>query len=100
VVAEGRDTTTVVFPRADLKIYLDASVEERSRRRLLDMARQGVSTTLEEQQADIIRRDNYDSNREHSPLTRARDAVVVNTTDLTIEQQVDHIIALMRSIFK
>ena len=64
------------------------------------MACQGVNTTLEEQKEDIIRRDNYDSSREHSPLKRAKDAVVVNTTDLTIEQQVDHIIALMRSIFR
>jgi len=100
VIAEGRDTTTVVFPQADLKIYLDASVEERARRRLLDMGRQGVNTTLEEQKADIIRRDRHDSSRKHSPLTRARDAVVVNTTELSIEQQVDRIIALMRSIFR
>jgi cytidylate kinase len=100
VVAEGRDTTTVVFPKADLKIYLDASVEQRARRRLLDMALQGVETDLEEQKADIIRRDEHDSNRAHSPLRRARDAIVVNTTEMTIEQQVDHIITLMRSIFK
>ncbi len=100
VVAEGRDTTTVVFPNADLKIYLDASVEQRARRRLLDMVGQGVDTNLEEQKTDIARRDEFDSNRAHSPLRRARDAIVVNTTDLTIEQQIDHIVALMRSLFK
>ncbi|MFH1686885.1 MAG: (d)CMP kinase [bacterium] len=100
IVAEGRDTTTVVFPKADIKIYLDATVRTRAQRRLLDLARMGISTTLEEQVADIERRDAYDSGREHSPLTQARDAYVVNTTNLNIEEQIDHIIALMRSVFK
>ena len=97
IVAEGRDTTTVVFPHADLKIYLEASVSERARRRLLDMSRLGISTTLEEQEEDIVRRDNHDSGREHSPLTRARDAIVVDTTQLTIEDQVDKIIAILKT---
>ena len=74
IVAEGRDTTTVVFADADIKIYLDASVRERAQRRLLDMARLGVSTTLEEQEAEIQRRDKLDSTRDNSPLTKARDA--------------------------
>lgn len=100
VVAEGRDTTTVVFPEADMKIYLDASPRQRAQRRLLDMARMGISTTLEEQEADITRRDEYDSQRAHSPLTKARDAYVVDTSTMTIEGQVDHIIQLIRSIFK
>ena len=99
IVAEGRDTTTVVFPDADLKIYLDASVKERAQRRLPDMSRLGVSTNLEEQESEIMRRDNYDSSREHSPLSRAKDAIVVDTTNLTIEGQVDHIISLIRNIF-
>ena len=100
VVAEGRDTTTVVFPQADLKIYLDASIHERAQRRLLDMARMGVSTSLEEQEDQIRRRDGYDSQRKHSPLTKARDAILVNTTNMSIDQQVDHIVSLMRSLFK
>lgn len=99
IVAEGRDTTTVVFSNADLKIYLDASVKERAQRRLLDMLRLGVSTNLEEQEAEIMRRDNLDSSREHSPLSRSKDAIVVDTTNLTIEGQVDHIISLIRNIF-
>ena len=98
VVAEGRDTTTVVFPKADLKIYLDATVEERAQRRLLELSKKGVSTTLEEQKQDILRRDRYDSNREHSPLQKSKDAIMVDTTNLTIEGQVDHIISLMKSI--
>ncbi len=100
IVAEGRDTTTVVFPDADMKIYLDASPHQRAQRRLLDMARMGISTTLEEQEADIKRRDEYDSQRAHSPLTKARDAYVVDTSAMTIEGQVDHIIQLILSIFK
>ncbi|MDH3891938.1 MAG: (d)CMP kinase [candidate division Zixibacteria bacterium] len=100
IVAEGRDTTTVVFPRADIKIYLDADTRTRARRRLLDLSHMGVSTTVEEQEADIIRRDKYDSGRAHSPLTKAKDAYTVDTSNLTIEGQVDQIIALIRSVIK
>ena len=98
IVAEGRDTTTVVFPEAELKIYLDASVEQRAERRLLDMTRQGITTTLKEQQDDIIRRDNFDSQREHSPLTKSPEAMVVDTTKLTIDEQVDRIILKVKSV--
>jgi cytidylate kinase len=100
IVAEGRDTTTVVFPEADIKIFLQASVKERAKRRLLDLTKMGVSTTLEAQEADIQRRDNHDSNREHSPLTKAKDAYTVDTTDMTIEGQVDFIISLIRRLLK
>jgi cytidylate kinase len=100
IVAEGRDITTVVFPNADVKVYLDASVTERARRRLQDLARLGIKSTLEEQEADIRRRDEYDSRRAHSPLMKAEDAVVIDTTNLTIEQQVDRIISLVASLSK
>jgi cytidylate kinase len=100
LVAEGRDTTTVVFPNADVKVYLEASVEERARRRLLDLANMGVSTSLEEQKSEIKRRDEYDSNRTHSPLVKAKDAYSVDTTSLTIEEQVEHIISLVLSAVK
>lgn len=100
IVVEGRDTTTVVFPSADIKVYLDASVSERARRRLIDMARMGVSTTIEEQEADITRRDKFDSGREHSPLVKAKDALLVDTTRMTIEDQVERIIELMKSIIR
>ena len=100
IVAEGRDTTTVVFTDADIKVYLDASVKERARRRLLELTKIGVSTNLEEQEADIVRRDGFDSNRMHSPLSRARDAIVVDTTNMTIEDQVDRIISLVKSLIK
>lgn len=98
VVAEGRDMATVVFPEADLKIYLDAEVSERARRRLLDLERMGIQSTLEDQVKDITKRDQYDSRRTHSPLTKTDDAVTVDTTDLTIDGQVNRIIELVRSL--
>ncbi|MFQ5454418.1 MAG: (d)CMP kinase [Candidatus Zixiibacteriota bacterium] len=100
IVAEGRDTTTVVFPDADIKLFLTASVKIRAQRRLLDLIKMGVSTTLEEQEADIRRRDDYDSNRKNSPLKKASDAILVDTSEMTIEGQVDYIISLIRSILK
>ena len=95
IVAEGRDTTTVVFPYADLKIYMDASVTERARRRVLDMKAMGIDTSIKEQVNEINRRDGLDSGRSHSPLKRADDAVVIDTTNLTIEDQVNRVIELL-----
>jgi len=100
IVAEGRDTTTVVFPDADVKVYLDAAVQTRAERRLIDMARMGVSSTVDEQIADINRRDDFDSSRKHSPLTRAKDAYVIETTHKTIEEQVEAILTLLKSVLK
>ena len=97
IVAEGRDTTTVVFPDADLKIYMDASVKERAKRRLLDLSKMGIESDLSEQEQDINRRDEFDSGREHSPLFRAEDAVVIDTTNLTSEKQVDRIVELFQA---
>jgi cytidylate kinase len=93
LVAEGRDTTTVVFPHA-FKVYLDASLEERAKRRFLELKEKGIETTLEEQIEEISRRDKLDSERKASPLLRDKDAVVVDTTNLTIEEQVDRVIQL------
>jgi cytidylate kinase len=97
VVAEGRDTTTVVFPDADVKVFLTASVEERARRRLLDMQRLGIETSLEQQIEDINRRDHADSTRQHSPLRKADDAVEIDTTHLTVDQEIERIIDLVRA---
>jgi cytidylate kinase len=95
LVAEGRDTTTVVFPHA-FKVYLDANLEERAKRRFLELKEKGIKTTLEEQMAEISRRDKLDSEREASPLLQDKDAVVVDTSHLTIEQQVDRVIQLFK----
>ncbi len=97
LVTEGRDTTTVVFPEAQVKIFLQATINERARRRLSDLTELGIKSTLEQQVAEIRRRDEFDSNRAHSPLTRAEDAHLLDTTDLTIEQQVESIVSLAQA---
>ena len=93
IIAEGRDLTTIVFPNADFKFYLDASRTERARRRLADLHAQNIDATLAAVEAEIRERDEKDTTREHSPLRTAPDAVVVDTTDKTIEEVVDLIIA-------
>jgi cytidylate kinase len=97
-VMEGRDIGTVVFPDADLKIFLVASLEARAKRRLLDVCDVASEdgAALEEQMAAISERDRRDTTRTDSPLQRAADAVEVDTTDLTIEQQVERVIELAR----
>ncbi len=97
VIAEGRDTTSVVFPEADLKIYLDASIEERARRRMIEYTKKGLPTTLEEQKELLTRRDFIDSGRQHSPLTKTRDSILVDTSNLNIEEQVERIIILAKA---
>lgn len=94
-VLEGRDIGTVVFPHAELKIFLNASPDERARRRTIDMDRRGTSMSYEAVLADLIRRDLADSTRDASPLTRAEDAVDLDTTGLTIDEVVDRIADLV-----
>jgi cytidylate kinase len=98
LVAEGRDTTTVVFPHA-FKIYLCADIEERAKRRFLELKEKGVETSLEEQTEEIARRDKIDSQREASPLRVAKNSVVIDTTYLTIEEQVNKVIELYKESF-
>jgi len=91
VVAEGRDMTTVVFADAPVRVYLDGSLAERARRRHRELARRSGSGSpaLASVQADLAARDNRDSSRSAAPLTRADDAVYVDTTDLTVDDVVD-----------
>lgn len=93
-VAEGRDIGTVVFPSAEVKVYLTASPEERARRRKLDLAAQGLAVEQDEVQARLERRDTYDSTRAISPLEAADDATLLDTTGLGVEEVVDAIVAL------
>ncbi len=96
-VVEGRDIGTVVFPDAEVKVFLTASDEARARRRVLQNEQRGVgSTDFEEVLADIIRRDKYDSSRAASPLKAADDAVIVDSSDMTIEEVVACICDLAR----
>ncbi|MCL1879916.1 MAG: (d)CMP kinase [Actinomycetia bacterium] len=97
-VMEGRDIGTVVFPDAELKVFLTASAEERAQRRAIqNAARQGTSFSEQEYErilADIQRRDNYDSSREVAPLAAATDSVELDTTGTTIERVVQQIVDL------
>jgi pantoate ligase / CMP/dCMP kinase len=99
IIAEGRDLCTHVFPNAELKLFLTASVEERARRRLKDFANQGVNNiSFEQLKEDITNRDYQDSNREISPLKKAEDAIEIITDGLTIEEVTDKIIQLYQQI--
>lgn len=90
-VLEGRDIGTVVFPHAEAKVFLTAGVEERARRRTIDMIQRGVEMTQSDVRDKLMSRDSYDSNREASPLTCAEDAVVIDTTGMTIDEVVEAI---------
>jgi len=92
VVAEGRDTTTVVFPNADLKIYLDATVDVRAERRYKEYLKKGVATTLEDVTENIRKRDSIDSGREASPLLVAENAIEVDTSNLTVDEEFEILI--------
>lgn len=94
VVMEGRDIGTVVFPDAKVKIYLTASVEERARRRTLEMTRKGMQADVKQVETEIRERDLRDSTRSTAPLAQASDAVMVNTDGISIEQVVDKIAAI------
>ena len=93
-IMEGRDIGTVVFPNADIKIYLDASSEERAKRRVKQNEEKGIKSTYEEVLQNIIDRDKRDSNRKIAPLKQAQDAIYIDTTNMTIEEVVEKIIEL------
>jgi cytidylate kinase len=95
IVVEGRDIGTVVFPDAEVKIFLTATPEERALRRAAQQAETGILVDPSGVRDSILRRDELDSTRDHSPLVPAADAVVVDTTDLTFEQVVDRIGAIV-----
>ena len=92
VVLEGRDIGTIVFPEADLKIYMIADTETRAKRRMLDLEKQGEIVSLDILIKDIEARDKYDSERSFSPLKPAKDAIQLDTTKLSIQEQVDDIL--------
>ena len=94
VVMDGRDIGTVVLPDATLKVYQVASVESRAKRRYLEELSKGKEASLDEIQKDIERRDYIDSHREHSPLRKAEDAILLDTSDLTIQEEIDAILSL------
>lgn len=94
VIMDGRDIGTCVLPNADVKIYLTASAAERARRRYKEQTERGVDCDIKEIERDIIARDEQDMNREVAPLRQAEDAVLVDSSGMTIDQVVDEIIRI------
>ena len=99
VIMDGRDIGTVVLPDAGLKIFLTASVEARASRRLAELAAKGDTSTYEEVLADMQLRDKNDSTRAAAPLKAAEDAVLADTTEMTLEESIDHVCALVAERF-
>jgi cytidylate kinase len=96
VVMEGRDIGSVVFPDADVKVFLDASAEERARRRAADAAHTGgQEATLAGVQTDLQARDKSDSERTIAPLTLAKDAIYIDTTGMSVQDTVDKVMAIV-----
>jgi len=98
VVMVGRDIGTVVLPKADLKIYLDASVEERARRRQSELATRGQEADYEEILASLKQRDEMDSTRNVAPLLQAKDAVRIDSSDASQDEVIREIMALISSV--
>ena len=96
VVMDGRDIGTFVFPNADIKIYQTADTQTRALRRYQENQVHGRSMTLKEVEDDIIRRDKFDSSREYAPLKKANDAVVIDTTSLSVDETVNKILDLVK----
>lgn len=97
VVMDGRDIGTNILPNADTKIYLTASVETRARRRFLELQEKGVDCNIEAIAQDIAERDSRDMNREIAPLRQAEDAVLIDSSDMTIEEVVQAILSHCKS---
>jgi cytidylate kinase len=101
IVMEGRDIGTVVFPDADVKIYLDASPEERARRRASDPAHAAsASRALTDVATALAERDRNDSTRADSPLARASDAILVETTGQPVEAVVERVMDVVHEVFR
>ena len=98
VLMDGRDIGTCVLPDAQLKIFLTASSKTRATRRWKELQERGIECSIEQIEKDIIERDNQDMTRETAPLKQAEDAVLVDTSDMTILQVVNHIIQLTKQV--
>ena len=97
IVVEGRDTTTVIFSNAWKKIYLDASLEERAKRRYFQYKTKGMHISIEESIRDIMERDKRDSNRDIAPLKKADDAFAIDSSNLSVEQVQEKILEYVRA---
>lgn len=95
IIMEGRDIASKVMPDADFKIYLDASLEERARRRSREQLEKGIELSEEKVASEIRNRDSIDSGRDDSPLTVVADALVIDTTEMSFEQVVDRVVTIV-----
>ena len=96
VVAEGRDIGTVIFPQAEVKIYLDASVQERARRRYEELRAAGRDVTLEETVRELEERDKRDSERDVAPLRKAEDALAIDSSELAAEAVLERVMRVIK----
>ena len=96
VVMDGRDIGTVVLPNAEVKFFMTANIEARAQRRHQDLQKRGRSVSLDEVMANLSERDHIDSTRDHGPLKKAEDAIVIDNSDLSIEQQFEHMMSLVQ----
>ena len=97
LVADGRDMGTVVFPDAPFKVFLTAEVSERAKRRLKQLQESGIAGNISHTLAEVQKRDERDANRQHSPLRPAEDALVIDTTNLTINEVIAKVMALIKA---
>lgn len=97
IVAEGRDMGTVIFPDAGIKFFLEASVKERAHRRCKELTGRGDDVDYQEVERDLIRRDNQDRQREISPLIPSADAVIIDSTNMTVSDVVEKMISVIKS---
>ena len=97
IVMDGRDIGTVVFPHADLKLFVTASIEVRTQRRYLELTQKGIQMTLDEVKDNLVERDFIDSNRKESPLVQAEDAVLLDNSTMTREEQLQWVLELVVS---
>ena len=101
IIMDGRDIASIVLPNADVKIFLTASVKERARRRMLDFERQGIANVdFEKVKEDIKARDWQDENRDIAPLVKVDSATLLDTTCLTIDEVVEKMTELVKSVEK
>jgi len=97
LVADGRDMGTVVFPEAPFKVFLTAEIEERAKRRLKQLQETGITGNISHTLAEVQKRDKRDANRQHSPLRPAKDALVIDTTNLSINEVITKVMALIKA---
>ncbi|MCK8520544.1 (d)CMP kinase [Aquimarina sp. D1M17] len=100
IVMDGRDIGTVVFPNAELKLFMTATAKDRAERRFLELTERGEKVTYEDVLKNVVNRDHIDSTRKDSPLRKASDAIQIDNSNLTLEQQFEQILGLAKNAIK